>query len=233
MSHPNRPAYRQPWSWRCSRLRSPPAPPAGRIATFSGPQARPTPQPAAVPLLPPAFPPQDIVGRWGLAAYHKDEDRPRIEAAAANQCKQPYVITLGPTGGVMMHLADQAKPEELRLKGAPGGKTYIGPEGDPPGGAQDREVVSFDGRMLILRWMDPEVQGRYGTMVYVRCGAGRRQAAGQAEGEAEAQAESRAEADPAADPATRRRQRGDGLARMRHDAARRRRARQSRHGHSS
>ena len=23
--------------------------------------------------------------------------------------------------------------------------------------------------MLILRWMDPEVQGRYGTMVYVRC----------------------------------------------------------------
>ena len=130
----------------------------------------PQPQPAVVPLLPPAFPPQDIVGRWGLAAYHKEEDRPRIEAAAANQCKQPYVITLGPTGGVMMHLADQAKPEELRLKGAPGGKTYIGPEGDPPGSQQDREVVSFDGRILILRWMDPEVQGRYGTMVYVRCG---------------------------------------------------------------
>ena len=130
----------------------------------------PQPQPAVVPLLPPAFPPQDIVGRWGLAAYHKEEDRPRIEAAAANQCKQPYVITLGPTGGVMMHLADQAKPEELRLKGAPGGKTYIGPEGDPPGSQQDREVLSFDGRILILRWMDPEVQGRYGTMVYVRCG---------------------------------------------------------------
>ena len=128
------------------------------------------PQPAVVPLLPPAFPPQDVVGRWGLAAYHKEEDRPRIEAAAANQCKQPYVITLGPTGGVMMHLADQAKPEELRLKGAPGGKTYIGPEGDPPGSQQDREVLSFDGRILILRWMDPEVQGRYGTMVYVRCG---------------------------------------------------------------
>jgi hypothetical protein len=25
--------------------------------------------------------------------------------------------------------------------------------------------------VLILRWLDPEVQGRYGTMVYVRCGA--------------------------------------------------------------
>ena len=30
-------------------------------------------------------------------------------------------------------------------------------------------MVHFDGRVLILRWMDPEVQGRYGTMVYVRC----------------------------------------------------------------
>ena len=125
--------------------------------------------PPVTPTLPPGFPPQDIVGRWGLAAYHKDEDRARTEAAAANQCRQPYVITLGPTGGVMMHLADQATPTELRLKGAPGGKTFIGPAEDPPGGAQDREVVAFDGRILILRWMDPEVQGRYGTMVYVRC----------------------------------------------------------------
>ena len=134
------------------------------------PAAPPAPaQPAPVPTLPPAFPPQDIVGRWGLAAYHNQEDRPRTEAAAATGCKQPYVITLGATGGVMMHLADQAQPEELRLKGAPGGKTFIGPDGEP-GGIQDREVVSFDGRVLVLRWMDPEVQGRYGTMVYVRCG---------------------------------------------------------------
>jgi hypothetical protein len=138
---------------------------------FGPSQEEKPPQPEVVPTLPPAFPPQDIVGRWGLAAYHKDEDRPRIEAAAAQQCKQPYVITLGSTGGVMMHLADQATPTELRLKGAPGGKTFVGPEGDPPGSPQDREVLAFDGRMLILRWMDPEVQGRYGTMVYVRCGA--------------------------------------------------------------
>jgi hypothetical protein len=130
-------------------------------------------QPEAVqlPLLPPAFPPQDIVGRWGLAAYHREEDRQRTEAAALNGCHQPYVITLGPTGGVMMHLADQATPTELKLKGAPGNKTYIGPGDAPPADVQDREVVHFDGRVLILRWMDPEVQGRYGTMVYVRCPA--------------------------------------------------------------
>jgi hypothetical protein len=137
-------------------------------------QAPPPPEPAApsvVPTLPPAFPPQDLVGRWGLAAYHIEADRTRIEAAARQSCSQPYTITLGPSGGVMMHLADQATPTELALKGAPGGKTYIGPREDPPGSSQDRLVEVFDGRMLILHWMDPEVQGRYGNMVYVRCGA--------------------------------------------------------------
>lgn len=131
---------------------------------------QPPPAPEVMQTLPPSFPPQDIVGRWGLAAYHKDEDRARTEAAAVNQCRQPYIITLGPTGGVMMHLADQSTPTELRLKGAPGNKTFIGPAEDPPGGQQDREVVGFDGRVLALRWIDTEVQGRYGTMVYVRCG---------------------------------------------------------------
>jgi hypothetical protein len=32
-------------------------------------------------------------------------------------------------------------------------------------------VVSFDGKVLILKWVDPEVAGRYGNMVLVRCGA--------------------------------------------------------------
>jgi hypothetical protein len=31
--------------------------------------------------------------------------------------------------------------------------------------------VAFDGRVLVLRWIDQEVAGRYGTSVYVRCGA--------------------------------------------------------------
>jgi hypothetical protein len=165
MSHPNRPSLSTALVLALLALGL-----AG-CATYNpfGSSSTPTaPQAAPGPALPPAFPPQDIVGRWGLAAYHKDEDRGRIEVAAANQCKQPYDITLGPSGGVMMHLADQAKPEELRLKGAPGGKTYIGPGGEA-GGVQDREVITFDGRVLILRWVDPEVQGRYGSMVYVRC----------------------------------------------------------------
>jgi hypothetical protein len=138
--------------------------------TSNAPQPPTAAAPAVVPTLPPAFPPEQLVGRWGLTAYHNPDDRARTVKAAAGQCRNPYVITLGPTGGVMMHLADQSTPSELALKGAPGGKTYVGPKDEPPGSMQDREVVSFDGRVLILHWVDPEVQSRYGTMVYVRCG---------------------------------------------------------------
>jgi hypothetical protein len=137
---------------------------------FQQEASAPPPEPAVLPTLPPAFQPREIAGRWGFASYHKEGDRVRTEAAAKAQCNNPYVINLGPTGGVMMHLADDAKPSELRLKGAPGGKTYVGSEG-PPASQQDREVIVFDGRMLVLRWMDPEVASRYGTAVYVRCGA--------------------------------------------------------------
>jgi hypothetical protein len=110
----------------------------------------------------------EIVGRWGLASYQNPNDRARTEAAAIGQCKQPYVIGAGTTGGVIMHLADQATPQELRLKGSPSGKNYIGPPG-PVGGEQDREIVSFDGRVLITRFMDKDAATRYGNMVYVRC----------------------------------------------------------------
>lgn len=132
----------------------------------------PTPAPAPPPVtplpLPPAFQPQELVGRWGFASFHKLDDRARTEAAARRLCGKPYVINRGPSGGAMLHLADQREPSELTLKGGPGGKTYIGP-GPEPAGQQDREVVSFDGRVLVLRWLDPEVANRYGFSVYVRC----------------------------------------------------------------
>jgi hypothetical protein len=129
----------------------------------------PAPEPAPTPLpLPPSFQPQELVGRWGYASFHKVEDQKRTEAAARRSCGKPYVISRGPTGGVMMYLADERQPSELTVKGGPGGKTYVGP-GPEPAGPQDREVVSFDGRVLVLRWLNPEIAGRYGTGVYVRC----------------------------------------------------------------
>ncbi len=139
------------------------------LAACASQGPNPTPMtPAVAPEIPPAVKPQEIAGRWGLAAFHKPDDRTRTEAAARNGCKQPYVIGLGTSGGVVMHMPDTAQPQELRVKGAPGNKTFIGPEGEP-GGIQDREITSFDGRVMTMRFLDPEVVGRYGTQVYVRC----------------------------------------------------------------
>jgi hypothetical protein len=128
------------------------------------------PEPGVGPEMPATIRADEIVGRWGLASFQNPNDRARTETQAKAQCKQPYVIGAGTSGGVVMHLADQATPQELRLKGSPGGKNYIGPAG-PAGGEQDREIVSFDGRVLITRFIDKDAATRYGNMVYVRCGA--------------------------------------------------------------
>jgi hypothetical protein len=127
------------------------------------------PPPAAPAVMPSKYSAEELVGRWGYTAYHRDADRARTEKVAAAQCRTPYVIAKGPSGGVMMHLADQRQPSELRLKASADGKEYIGPEG-PAGEMQDREILSFDGRVLITRYVDPDAARRYGNMVYVRCG---------------------------------------------------------------
>ena len=124
--------------------------------------------PGGGPEMPASIRADEIVGRWGLASFQNPADRPRTEKMAREQCKNPYVIGAGSSGGVVMHLADQATPQELRLKGSPGGKNYIGPAGPTPG-EQDREIVSFDGRVMITRFIDKDAATRYGNMVYVRC----------------------------------------------------------------
>jgi hypothetical protein len=126
--------------------------------------------PPPAPEIPASIGPQEVVGRWGYGSFHRPEDQARTEAAARAQCGQPVVIERGPTGGVMMYLADSAQLQELRLKGSQSGKNYIGPPG-PAGDKQDREIVSSDGRTMVLRWLDPEVASRYGIGVYVRCAA--------------------------------------------------------------
>ena len=93
--------------------------------------------------LPASIPAQDLVGRWGLAAYHKDEDRARTEAAARGQCRQPYNISRGPRGGVIMHLPDQSQPTELQPQGRPGRQELHRPRrgaGRRPARPRDRHV---------------------------------------------------------------------------------------------
>ena len=142
----------------------------GACSSFS--LSSPTPtvesQPGVEPALPSTIRADELVGKWGLASYQNPNDRARTEAQAKAQCKQPYVIGAGTSGGVVMHLADQATPQELQLKGSRSGKNYIGPDG-PPGAEQDRVVISFDGRVLVTRFVDKDAATRYGNMVYVRC----------------------------------------------------------------
>src|SRR6516165_8945032 len=89
----------------------------GLVAAFAvGCGETPPPTPAIVA---PAISADQLVGKWGFAAYHKDEDRARTTKEAAAQCNRPYVINKGPNGGLMMNLADQKELSELVLKTGP------------------------------------------------------------------------------------------------------------------
>src|SRR2546423_6846786 len=61
-------------------------------------------EPGVGPEMPATIRSDEIVGRWGLASYQNPNDRVRTEKMARDQCKQPYVITAGGSGGVIMHL---------------------------------------------------------------------------------------------------------------------------------
>jgi hypothetical protein len=151
------------WLWRLPIM--------GLILLLAGcanpPSSSPPPAVPAVEM-PPSLRPDDIVGRWGLAAYHRDQDRARTVVAARDQCTQAYLIDRSPGGNIFMLGHDNPQPQEMIVKGSVEGKTYVGP--GPYPGIEDREVVSFDGQVLILKWVNPEVAGRYGIMVLARCG---------------------------------------------------------------
>lgn len=112
----------------------------------------------------------ELEGNWGLASYRNEADRVRTEGEAKSACSNPYSIKKGNSGGVVMHLADQARPQELYLKSAESGQVYLGPKGSP-GMQQDRLIVSFTDGVLVAKWVDVGAAERFGTMVFVRCGA--------------------------------------------------------------
>lgn len=143
---------------------------------FTNPFTMASASPPPPPRVPPSIHAEEIVGKWGLAAYHRDQDRARTQNAARSQCGKPYEIQAAANGDVMMLGHDNPQVQEMVLKGSTDGKTYVGP-GEEPGSMDDREVVSFDGKVLILKWVDPEVAGRYGNMVLVRCDGRTRTAA--------------------------------------------------------
>ena len=138
-----------------------------RIGTKSQQDVQPTALPQ--PEIPARIRASEIVGRWGYAAFHDQKDRTRTEANARGQCKQPYVIGQGPTGGVMMYLAELLATRGICASRAAPPARIISVRPARRRGPQDREIVSFDGRVMLLKFVDPEIDGRYGTGIYVRC----------------------------------------------------------------
>jgi hypothetical protein len=136
---------------------------------FKPPSIKPPPTRKTAGMPAPRITSGQIVGRWGLASYQNEIDRPRTIAMAQIQCRGPYIIAPGPSGGVMMHLADEPTPRELVIKPGNGQRIYIGPAG-VAGGEFDREILAFDGQVMITRFLDAEASRRYGNMVYARCG---------------------------------------------------------------
>jgi len=120
------------------------------------------------PSPPASLPRERLIGNWGVASFHSEKDRKRTEAQARAQCSSPYAITKGPTDGVMMHVADDPKLYELKVKGGPGGKTYVGFEA-PAGHPQDREILAATDAVITLRFVDDEAHRRYGTFIFVCC----------------------------------------------------------------
>lgn len=142
------------------------------LGNFGSSSSPVTTEPGVEPEMPATIKSQELVGKWGLASYRVDADKPRTEVAAKSACSNPYVIGAGQQGGVMMHLADQSTPQEIYLKTASDGSVYLGPQGQP-GAQTDRQILSYEKGVMVTRWVDPGTAKRYGTMVFVRCGATR------------------------------------------------------------
>jgi hypothetical protein len=105
----------------------------------------------------------DLVGRWGVAAYWKADDAAKVQAAARSACSQPYTITRGPGGGVMMFESFEGRPREMQVSGG----RIVAVSGES---RQTKEITSWNGSMLVFNYIDDEAKRKYGNMVFVRCG---------------------------------------------------------------
>ena len=109
----------------------------------------------------------DLVGKWGLASYWKPEDAAKARGWAKGACGSPYTIAKSPAGNLVLHIADDPVPKEVKLSG----KTLL-PVDKVEGGPKrhERKITGFDATSFELTWSNPGVGSRYGVNVYVRCG---------------------------------------------------------------
>jgi hypothetical protein len=61
---------------------------------------------------------EDLIGRWGVAAYWNDADAAKTTAQARSFCSQPYVISKGADGTARMFEAFEGKPQDVTIRGS-------------------------------------------------------------------------------------------------------------------
>jgi hypothetical protein len=99
---------------------------------------------------------EDLVGRWGVAAYWNDADAAKTTAQAKSFCSQPYVISKGANGAARMFEAFEGRPQDVQIQG-----------GSP---RATKAIQSWNGSTLVFNYVDDEAKRKYGNMVFVRCG---------------------------------------------------------------
>jgi hypothetical protein len=106
---------------------------------------------------------EDLVGRWGVAAYWNDADAAKTTAQAKSFCNQPYVISKGSDGTARMFEAFEGKPQDVMIRGS----QIVAVNGSP---RATKAIQSWNGNTLVFNYVDEEAKRKYGNMVFVRCG---------------------------------------------------------------
>ena len=121
--------------------------PSLSMPSWGNDQPPPPPQAPPGPPARPSLAADDIVGRWGIASFHRPEDQARTEVAARNGCTQPYIINRG-SQGVAMLGHDSPQVQEHGDQGERRLAAHLYRAGAGPGRREDdREVVAFDSRV--------------------------------------------------------------------------------------
>jgi hypothetical protein len=105
----------------------------------------------------------DLVGRWGVAAYWNDSDAAKVTSQARSFCNQPYVITKGRNGGAVMFEAFEGKPSEVIVQSG----QIVSLTGSTRN--TSKVIQSWNGSTLVMNYADEEAKRKYGNMVFVKC----------------------------------------------------------------
>ncbi len=106
---------------------------------------------------------EDLIGRWGVAAYWNESDAAKITAMARGFCSQPYVVSRGANGAARMFEAFEGRPQDVTVQGG----RIVAVSG---GERTAKAVQRWDGTTLVFNYVDDEARRKYGNMVFVRCG---------------------------------------------------------------